>query len=171
METEQGRTNHEQLEELAKYIEGMKFAMLTTVDPDGCLRSRPMAVREDLGDGFFWFFTKRESGKVHSIEADRHVNLAFSDESSSRWISIAGRALLEIDREKIRELWSPSYLAWFPGGIDDPDLALIRVEPESAEVWDAPAGRFRQIFGMAKAALTGQRPNLGQRKRMDLELY
>jgi general stress protein 26 len=171
METEQGRTNLEQIEELANYLKGMRFAMLTTTDPDGALRSRPMTVQNELDDGAFLFFTKADSGKVHSIETDQHVNLAFSDEDAGRYVSIAGLARIIDDRAKMREMWSPIYTAFFPDGVEDPELRLIRIETESAEVWEGPGGRVRQIIGMAKAAFTGDRSSMGVNKRMNLDTY
>jgi general stress protein 26 len=146
----------EKIAQLAKMIKGIRIAMLTTLDPDGVLRSRPMATQEQEYDGDLWFVTRNESGKVRSIANDQHVNLGYSDNDGHRYVSISGHAQLTDNREKIHELWTPMLKAWFPDGPDDPSIMLIKVEVDSCEYWDSPGGAFVQLAGMAKAYVTGQ---------------
>ena len=54
------------------------------------------------------------------------------------------------DPAKARELWSPFLKAWFPQGLDDPDLVLIRVEVESAEFWDVASKKMMTLFRLAQ---------------------
>jgi general stress protein 26 len=35
----------------------------------------------------------------------------------------------------VDKLWSPFVAAWFKGGKDDPNLQLLRFEPERAQIW------------------------------------
>lgn len=72
------------------------------------------------------------------------------------------------DKEKAKELWKPLLKAWFPKGLEDPDLALLKVSVESAEYWDAPSSKMVQIAGIAKAAVTGQRYQGGENKKLDV---
>ena len=57
--------------------------------------------------------------------------------------------------------------AWFPQGLDDPQLALLRVNIERAEYWDSP-GRAAYLLGIAKATLTGKPTNMGENRKMML---
>ena len=50
--------------------------------------------------------------------------------------------------------------AWFPEGVDDPHLALVKVTIEAAEYWDAELGKMRQLLKMARAAITGHPPKM-----------
>lgn len=50
---------------------------------------------------------------------------------------IQRRAPLLPDRQQIQELWEPSYAGWFSPGLDDRDLALLRVHIEAAAYGDA----------------------------------
>src|SRR4051812_2839238 len=70
--------HHPELEKLGELIAGIKFAMITTIEADGQLRSRPMSCMQMDGDGNLWFFTSQSSGKVQEASADRHINLAWS---------------------------------------------------------------------------------------------
>ena len=136
---------------------GLSFAMLTTVGPDGSLRSRPMATLKTDFDGDLWFFTASPSGKVAELHADNRVNVSYSLPNEHRFVSVAGHAELVRDAAKIRSLWNPLYKAWFPEGPDDPSIALIRVSVEQVEYWDSPSGMMVTLFGLAKAVLTGKR--------------
>src|SRR6187551_123572 len=106
----------------ASLISDIKFCMLTTVNDDGSMNSRPMAtlkIDKNTFDGTLWFFTKKDSAKVHSIEHDDHVNLAYVDPDEQKYISVAGRAFLITDKEKMKELWNTLFMAFFPDGLKD----------------------------------------------------
>lgn len=152
------RTRDDELEKVYDLIEGIDFAMLTTAQPDGSLRSRPMATQRVERDGELWFFTGLDSGKVHEIDHEHHVNLSYADPDHNRYVSISGLARITRDREKAASLWSAPMKAWFPQGLDDPNLAMISVRIASAEYWDAPSSTMVQLYGMAKSMITGEPP-------------
>ena len=153
---------------LAKLIKGIKIAMLTTVDTDGTLRSRPMATQEQEFDGgALWFATDVNSHKVEEIRADSHVNVSYADPDDSRYVSVSGRAELVKDRAKVKELWGPGLKAWYPDGPDDPNIMLLRVDVEKAEYWDTPSNKLVQLVGFTKAILVGERYDPAENKKLD----
>lgn len=165
-QTERG----ESVEKLGELIEGIEFAMLTAIAAGGTLRSRPMGTQQNKAfDGELWFFTGAGARKVADIQHDPHVNLGYADPGKQRYVSVAGTAQLARDRRKAEELWSPFLKAWFPAGLEDPDLALLRVTVEGAEYWDSPSSAVVQLVGFAKALATGQRYEGGDNERLDLE--
>ncbi len=153
---------------LGTMVKGIKFAMLTTVDPDGSLASRPMACQQTDFDGDMWFFTQKTSGKILSLMKDQHVNLGYASPSDNRYVSVSGRAELVEDAHKAKELWIPFYRTWFPKGLEDRNLILIRVRVETAEYWDSPSSMVVQLIGFAKAVLTGQTQEEGAHERLNL---
>lgn len=147
------------LEKLASMIKDIKFTMLTTVAPDGTIHSRPMATQNlDVKnfDGTLWFFSKKNSFKNHDIETDQHVNLAYANPDKQQYVSVCGRATISRDRKKMEELWNPVLKAWFPEGLEDPEITLIGVITESAELWDSPPSKVVQVAGFVKSAVTGK---------------
>lgn len=156
------------IEHLGELIRGIKVAMMTTVEQDGSLRSRPMWTHDRDFDGELWFFTKEHSPKVDEVEHDHHVSLSYADPSRDRFVSISGRCSLVLDKEKAKELWNPTLKAWFPQGLEDPELALLRVSVEKAEYWDTPNSRMVQLAGFVKAALTGQEYRPGDNEKVVL---
>ncbi len=158
----------ENLEKLIDLIKDIKVAMMTTMDDDDSLRSRPMRAMEVKPDGVIWFFTGYESHKTHEIQHDAHVNLSYSKPSDELYVSISGKAQVLRDQQKIDELWNPAMKTWFPQGKEDPNVGLIKVTIDKAEYWDVPNSAVIHLYGMVKAALTGKSPDAGENKKINL---
>lgn len=158
----------EGITKLGEMIEDIDFAMLTTIDEDGTLRSRPMSTQQVEFDGDLWFFTRASAPKVDEVEHDHRVNLSYSKPEDQRYVSISGTARLVRDRTKIEELWSPALKAWFPKGLEDPDIALLKVSVERAEYWDSSSSTMAHIVGFIKAVTTGQEYKPGENEKINL---
>jgi len=121
-------TTHEKHEEnvrkLREMIKGIEFAMLTTIEDDGGLRSRPMATQKVEFDGDLYFFTKASAPKVDEVESDRHVCVSYAAPENQRYVSMSGLARLLRDRTEMEEFWFGDLETWFPHGLEEPDLAL-----------------------------------------------
>ena len=63
-------------------------------------------------------------------------NLSYADVGKQSFVSIPGRVRMLRDPDKARERWTQRLKAWFPSGLDDPDLGLLEVTVEQAEYWD-----------------------------------
>jgi general stress protein 26 len=142
---------------LADMIKDIQFAMLTTRGADGTLRSRPMMTQSGTFDGTLWFLTGERTHKTSEIAVNPEVNLAYANVDDNAYVSVSGRAQVLDDRERARALWNPAFRAWFPGGLDDPDLRVLRVDVTGAEYWDSPSSTVAHALGFAKAILTGTR--------------
>ncbi len=154
------------MQKLADLIGEAAIAMLTTTEPDGSLRSRPLATLQMDTQGKLWFFTGMSSGKVSEIDQHRKVNLSYANLGKQDYVSISGHARLLRDREKMRELWTPWVEPWFPDGVNDPDLGLLEVSIDEAEYWDAPASKTQRLFGLAKALSSGNTSQLGEHAKV-----
>lgn len=161
------QTREESISKLKELIEDIDFAMLTTLNGEK-LHSRPMSTQQVEFDGNLWFFTSDQTHKVEEIEKDNRVNVSYSKPESNTYISVFGRASLVKDRAKIEELWNPIYKAWFPKGLDDPSLVLLKVTVEEAEYWDSPNSTIVQIAGFIKALATGQQADGGDHGKINL---
>jgi general stress protein 26 len=145
-------------DDVARKIEDIRVAMMTTAEDDGSLASRPMHVMRVDGDGSLWFLTKDGS---HKLEHLRRVNLSFADKDDGDWLSVSGSGEVLRDRATIDALWSPMAKPWFPDGKDDPTLVALRVRADAIEYWDAPTSRMVRLMEMARAAATGTQARMG----------
>jgi general stress protein 26 len=157
------------LAKVAEMVGEAKFAMLTTLEKDGTLRSRPMATMQLDGEGNLWFFTSRSSPKIVEGQRDQQVNLSYARTDKQDYLSVSGAAELVHDKEKIQALWSPWLRPWFPKGLNDPDLALLKVSIMAAEYWDAPDSATARAYGLVKALATGDTGALGEHRKIDLK--
>ena len=155
---------------LGELVKEIEIAMLSTATEDGTVRSRPMATQHvDLIEGSIWFFTSHDSPKIDEIFHKQQVNLAYASTGKQRFVSVSGRAHIVRDQAKARELWRPSAKIWFPQGVDDPNLVLLRVDVTSAEYWDAPSSRMVQLYGLARLAVTGKtNPASGENVKVEI---
>src|SRR5205823_3227903 len=113
------------------------------------------------GDGTLLFLTHLSSQKVQEVEHDGRVNVAFVGSDPERYVSVSGAATISRDQAQIRALWNPTYRAWFPHGVDDPDIALLRVRIVRVEYWDAPSSRLVRLWEVVRAMATRQPADAG----------
>lgn len=157
----------ESIQKLWSMMKDVKVAMLTTALKDGTLRSRPMMSQNVEFDGDLWFFTGKSTPKVAEIEASTQVNVSYANPDDSVFVSLSGPAEFVTDRGVMQTFWNPAFEAWFPKGLDDPDLLLLKVHIEQAEYWDAPQGKMVGLFGFFKALATGDQPKeMGENKKL-----
>lgn len=148
----------EQHDELWQRVGKVRIGMLTTLNKEGRLYSRPMTVQEIEPDGTLWFFLSGAGNVAEEIANDSRVNASFANPNDNFFLSVVGRAFAVDDRQKVEALWSPVAAAWFPGGPADPDLRLLRVDPQRVDYWTSAGGKLLQFLAMAKAAITRRPP-------------
>lgn len=146
-------TENNHAAELHDLLEDQRFLMLTTLDEHGALVSRPMTVQEVEG----WkirFITQADNAVTGQAEA-RQVNLAAMD--GSTYLSLSGTGSVERDVQKKRELWDRLTEA-YADDPEDPKNVILVVTAESGEYWDS-GNLVATLAGLAKAAITGERPD------------
>jgi general stress protein 26 len=74
---------------------------------------------------------------------------------------IHGMLTPDTDLAKRDAYWSPFVSAWYPDGKDDPDLIMMRLDPNDARVWVSKKGPFRYPLEIAKANATHSLPDVG----------
>src|SRR5215204_1808552 len=163
-------TRDEKLGKLREIVKAVDICMLTTVDERGELHSRPMSNNRDVEfDGDLWFFTYGSSHKVDEINRVSKVNASFADVDNQLYASLTGRAEVVRDRAKIEELWKPQLRAWFPEGVDTPDIALLKVTAERAEYWDSSQSWVAHAVGLVSSLVTGEPAQSGENEKIELK--
>ncbi len=138
-------------------IKEVKYATLTTLTAQGHLHGRPMYTCEPGNDGALWFFAEKDSQKIDEIHANSQVGLGYSDPGNATYVTVSGIASVVDDKDKIKELWREDFRGFFPKGVDDPTITLIKVDIENGEYWDTPGNIFVRAFAYAKALTTGEK--------------
>ena len=152
---EKNYSGAEGVAKIQELIKDVHIAMLTTVAEDGSLRARPMANPDRPFDGTLWFITRVDSSKTDEIRHDSEVLVGYAEPKDGKYLALSGRASIVRDRDQIHEHWTPAAKAWFPEGEDDPAAALIQVQVDSAEYWDANRSTIVRLAKLAVASVTG----------------
>lgn len=121
----------------------------------------PMHAQQVDDAGSIWFFSPLDSEHAANIRGDERVQLIFSNPSKYEFLTVFGEAFIVEDRAKTDELWNPIVKAWFPGGKEDPNLSLIRVDPSIAHYWDTKDGKLVVLAKILLGAVTGKREDGG----------
>lgn len=142
----------DKIKDLAEHI---KTCMFCTYNDEYRIQSRPMSVQkiDDLGQ--LWFLSDRNSGQNAEITQNPMVEIFFS-EPHDKFLTLHGTASISYDRKTIEELWNPAVKIWMPGGIDDPNLSVIKVVPEDGYYWNNKNGKMVAIAKMTAALITGK---------------
>ena len=103
-------SGRESWDKLRGHIASTRFCMLATTQADGVVRSRPMAAQSTDHDqqGELWFFTRRHSHKVDELKQQPNVNVSFIAQGETLFISVSGRAELVLDKQRMKDLWTPA---------------------------------------------------------------
>jgi general stress protein 26 len=138
-------------------LEGYDNVMLVTHRDDGRLDARPMNVAQ-LDPNCDMFFLTRIDDKVDEVKANPNAQVVAQHEEDS-WLSLAGRVEVLNDRDLVEDLWQEPYRAWFPDGVDDPNLRVLAFRPDHGEYWDQRGvNKVTYALKVAKAYVTGDPP-------------
>jgi general stress protein 26 len=142
-----------------------KSAMMITHASNGdLLHVRPLALQGDPSTfgGVLWFFTDERSRKVQEAAGWEPVSIVCQNDQKSVYLHLAGVATVVRDRAKMRELYSPVLKTWFPDGLEDPHLTLIKFEANSGAYWDSPGGMLQSLAAFGVSMVTGRATKAGE---------
>lgn len=109
--------------------------------------SEPLTAQldEDQVDTIFFFI-----GKDNRMAKGGPAMLQFVSKGHDFFACLAGTARIDKDVAMIDKLWNNQVEAWFPGGKSDPNLALLRIDIDDAEMWETDmsvTGKLKMLFG------------------------
>lgn len=160
--------NQDALDKLKELVKHGDVCMFTTVDKESHVRSRPLTTADIDDDGNIWFFTNEFSEKIHELSTDNSVNLIYANPDKNKYLNIRGSCVVVVNKQKNEELWNPFMKAWFPSGLDDPKLCLLKVMTEEAFFWNSSANRMVVAFNMLKAIVANEKYDDGEQGTLSL---
>lgn len=102
---------------------------------DGHAQPMTAIVHEEMGGKYLYFFTTKTNTIVREMQENNRAIATFASKGHDVWASINGTLMKHQDRATIDTLWNSKVAAWYPNGKEDPSLQLIRLDPESAQIW------------------------------------
>jgi general stress protein 26 len=124
-----------------------------------------MATQSRIQDADLWFVTDSETEKLDDLALDPHVNCAYYNNKTKEWVSVTGVARVSKNKSKIRQLYKEDWKVWFgdeggdrDGGPNDPRIALILVDADSATYMKVNKAKPMVLFQAIRSRVTGHRP-------------
>ena len=131
--------------DLWKHMAHSPFVMIGLAG--GGAHSEPLTAQLDKDQvDTLWFFVGRDNRLVQGGKAMAQ----YVSKGHDYFACLSGTVRVDDDRAMIDKLWSRQAEAWFPGGKDDPNLALLRFDIDDAELWEADmslSGKLKMLFG------------------------
>jgi general stress protein 26 len=121
------------------------------------LHARPMAPRVSKDRRQILFITDKNAAKMDEVDSYDQVALTFS--KPGKWVSVSGTGKIMTDKDLISAIWDKQMEMWMPQSKDDPNVAVLAVDPERAEYWDVTATKATQAWEFA-AAYMGMKDRL-----------
>jgi general stress protein 26 len=70
------------------------------------------------------------------------------------------------DPVRAARIWKTADDVWWPDGPENRYVRVLRLDPQAAELWDGPASAAVARHEFAKARATGEKPNLGENRKV-----
>ena len=112
--------------------------MLGLADERGHMR--PMTAQVEDGQSSIWFFTSKDNELVRGLGSRNRGVAAYASKGHELFATLEGSLTLDDDRHTIDRLWNTFVAAWYEGGRTDPKLALLRFDPDDAQIWQNESG-------------------------------
>ncbi len=153
-------TKQDKIAKAMGIIKQVKYAMFSTVNATGDVHAWPMTTtKADLDNQAIWFIGDKNSDLVADLKINKRVGLSYATQDEKNYLSLSANAEFVDDKQKLEELWSPVYDAFFEQGKEDDDIQLIKVIPHGAEYWTSGSSlinTFKMIKAMVQEGETAE---------------
>lgn len=146
----------EAITKFKELVDAVGTCMFITTPTDCEHHARPMGVVEVDQDANTWFFSHFDSNKVKNIQINPDVEMIFAHPSKEIYLVVKGRASIETDKKLIRDKWHPQIKAWFPLGVDSPDICLLKIKTDEAHYWTTETGKLSNAIKLMTSVIQGK---------------
>ena len=160
--------NQEAVKKLQDMAKEVRVCMFCTFDSSNQMQTAPMSVNKVDDNGSLWFISDKNSKRNEDISGNDTTDLIFGDPAKENYISVHGSSEILFDKEVIKELWNPIVKTWFQGGVDDPNISVIKVTPDEAYYWDTKHGKMVSFLKIITGAITGKTMDDGVEGKLTL---
>ncbi len=121
------------------YLDSVKTVSLAT-----SMESKPscriMEIQKVEDDLKILFVARKSSPKMDQIEKNSSVCIVSFNEETVRDIRLFGKIEVLLDMETKKYVWNEGLEPYFPDGINDPELTVLKFNPERLEYRDIKVG-------------------------------
>ncbi len=144
------------VEKIRALTKSARFCLFGTDLSHPPVTVRPMTVESVDDSGNLWFLSSRTSHINQQVTVDSQVQLFFTNPGTAEFLTLEGTATISDDPELRKTHWTPIAKTWFPEGVDDPNLTVIKVNPREGYYWDTKHGKTLSTLKIMIGAVTGK---------------
>ncbi|MDB5688154.1 MAG: ral stress protein [Sphingomonas bacterium] len=122
---------------------------------------QPMTAQLEGDKGPIWFFATKTNTLVAAMRESHDAIATYTSKGHDLFAAVRGRLSVDTDRANLDRLWNSHVASWYEGGKDDPTLALLRLDTESAQLWLGGSS-----IGAAVLSLLGRDPKQDYKDNM-----
>lgn len=130
-------------------------------DEEGRVQPMTAVMESEQHTGPIWFFVARSAELAKAVGDGKRAVLHFAAMRHDVFATVRGTLAPDDEPVTIDRLWDPLVASWFEGGRDDPELLLLRFDPEQAQIWLNENSLFSEI-----RLLLGRDPKTGQNEKV-----
>jgi general stress protein 26 len=97
--------------------------------------TRPMTAQFENDQSPLWFFAAKDHALTQKIGPRQRAIATFAAKGHDLFATVQGTLSVNTDRAVVDRLWNRDVAAWYPQGKDDPNLVLLRLDAQQAEIW------------------------------------
>ena len=117
---------------------------------------------DDDVPGKVWVITAKGTDLAKAaMSGAQEADMVVADAGTGLYAHVTGLLEASSDGHALEEVWSFVADAWFEGGKQDPDICLLAFTPKDAELSITPQSGVKFLYEIAKANLTGDKPDAG----------
>jgi general stress protein 26 len=97
--------------------------------------SQPMTAHFEDTSGPLWFYTRSDSELLAATNEDQRGVFHYAGPDHQLYACVHGKLTSDRDQTVIDRFWNDEVARWFPSGPSDDSIALLKFEPEEAQIW------------------------------------
>jgi general stress protein 26 len=145
-------------------LEGVRAGMLGVEGSSDHMQ--PMAHHVDRAGGRLWFLTKRDTELAEHVATGARAHFVIISKSHDFHACMSGTIAEDHNEAFLDKLWNPVVASWYEQGRDDPQLMMLAMTLEDADIWASTSSSLAFAWEVAKANLTQSTPDVGVRNHV-----
>ncbi|MGN7828992.1 pyridoxamine 5'-phosphate oxidase family protein [Agrobacterium radiobacter] len=129
---------------------------------------QPMAPHADPKTNTIWFFSKKDTDLVKSLKSGSRAHFCVVGKDHDYHACLSGILEVRDDKTKIEDYWNSVTAAWYEHGKSDPQLTMLALHVDDADIWASTDSTLKFGWEIAKANMSDDKtPDVGVRQHLN----
>ena len=123
-------------QEISALLQTFDVCMMTTIDGNGDINSRPMLQnKEKEYDGYLYFFSLENTRKVLDVSDIPTISLTYQDKEGKQFLQMHGEGEIINSTKEMAAHWDKNLDKWWPLQEHTKGMCMIKVKVAWARYW------------------------------------